>query len=93
LTAAGIEATADIRKTPVGHIARTIRDAADELDVRMIILGSSSTYDVPRLPFGSVSLRLLHQSTRPVLLVPKAPAPAKDQVTAPQTSVTASATS
>jgi len=93
LTAAGIEATADIRKTVVGHIARTIRDAADELDARMIILGSSSTYDVPRLPFGSVSLRLLHQSSRPVLLVPMALAPAKDHVTAPQTSVTASATS
>jgi nucleotide-binding universal stress UspA family protein len=93
LTAAGIEATADIRKTPVGHIARTIRESADEFDVRMIILGSSSTHDVPRLPFGSVSLRLLHQSTRPVLLVPKALALARDQVTAPQAGVTASATS
>src|SRR5215475_12477112 len=77
-------AAADIRKTPVGYIARTIRHAADELDVRLIILGSSSTHDVPRLPFGSVSLRLLHQSTRPVLLVPMTPVPAKDHLTEPR---------
>jgi nucleotide-binding universal stress UspA family protein len=38
----------------------------------MIILGSTSTHDVPWLPFGSVSLRLLHTATKPVLIVPKA---------------------
>src|SRR5215813_13281249 len=91
LTAVGIQAAADIRKTPVGYIARTIRHAADELDVRLIILGSSSTHDVPRLPFGSVSLRLLHTSTKPVLIVPKAPVP--DHAAAPQTSNVVSATS
>lgn len=93
LTAVGIEAAADIREVSLGRIARTISDAADELDVRMIILGSSSTHDVPRLPFGSVSLRLLHQSTRPVLLVPKAPARAKVDVTVPQASAIAAAMS
>jgi nucleotide-binding universal stress UspA family protein len=93
LTAVGIEAAADIREASLGRIARTISDAADELDVRMIILGSSSTHDVPRLPFGSVSLRLLHQSTRPVLLVPKAPARAKEDVTVPQASAIAAAMS
>jgi nucleotide-binding universal stress UspA family protein len=92
LTAAGVAAQADIRKTPVGHIARAISGAADELDVRMIILGSSSAHDVPRLPFGSVALRLLHQSTRPVLLVPMAPAPAKESVAIPDSTVAASAT-
>jgi nucleotide-binding universal stress UspA family protein len=98
LTATGIDVQADIRKTPVGHIARTISGAADELDVRMIILGSSSAHDVPRLPFGSVALRLLHQSTKPVLLVPKAPAPAKapaqamEQAAVPESTMPASAT-
>jgi nucleotide-binding universal stress UspA family protein len=92
LTAARVAAQADIRKTPVGHIARTISGAADDLDVRMIILGSSSEHDVPRLPFGSVALRLLHQSTKPVLLVPKAPAPAKEHVAVPKSAVPASAT-
>lgn len=74
LTAAGVSAQAQIRKTPVGHISRTICEAADELDARMIILGSSTAHDVPRLPFGSVSLRLLHQSSKPVLLVPRSAA-------------------
>src|SRR5215475_12860912 len=31
LTATGIAALADIRKTPIGHIARTILGVADEL--------------------------------------------------------------
>ncbi|HEX9031203.1 MAG TPA: universal stress protein, partial [Streptosporangiaceae bacterium] len=55
------------------HIARTILGVADELDARMIVLGSTSAHDVPRLPFGSVSLRLLHSATRPVLIVPMMP--------------------
>jgi nucleotide-binding universal stress UspA family protein len=72
LTDAGIVAEPHVRKTAVGHIARAICTEADELDVRMIILGSTSTHDVPWLPFGSVSLRLLHTATKPVLIVPKA---------------------
>jgi nucleotide-binding universal stress UspA family protein len=55
LTAAGIDAAADIREAPVGRIARTISDAADELDVRVIIVGSSSTHDVPRLRLAAAA--------------------------------------
>jgi nucleotide-binding universal stress UspA family protein len=80
LSDAGIAAEGDIRKIQVGHIARAIFAAAEELDARMIVLGSASTRDVPRIPFGSVSLRLLHLSTRPVLLVPQAPEPAREHV-------------
>lgn len=71
LRGSGVKVDADIRKTPVGHIARTIAGVGDEIDARMIILGSTSAHDVPRLPFGSVSLRLLHTSSRPVLIVPR----------------------
>jgi nucleotide-binding universal stress UspA family protein len=92
LAVAGIAALADIRRTPVGHIARAISDVADELDVRMIILGSSGAHDVPRLPFGSVSLRLLHRSSKPVLLVPPATVSVKEHVTAPRTTVAATVT-
>jgi nucleotide-binding universal stress UspA family protein len=91
LASAGIATEGDIRKTPVGHIARAIFAAADELDARMIVLGSSSRHDVPRIPFGSVSLRLLHLSTRPVLLVPKAPEPAREHTA--EAAATAFATS
>jgi nucleotide-binding universal stress UspA family protein len=40
-------------------------------DARMIVLGSTSRTDLPRLPLGSVATRLLHMSTRPALIVPK----------------------
>jgi len=89
MTGVGVDARADIRKTPVGHIARTIASVADEFDVRMIVLGSGSAHDVPRLPFGSVSLRLLHTATSPVLIVPMRVAPAPQLAT----SATAAATS
>jgi len=82
LAGLGLAAEADIRRTHVGQIARSIFAAAEELDARMIVLGSASTHDVPRIPFGSVSLRLLHLSTRPVLLVSRAPEPAREHVAA-----------
>ncbi len=75
LRSSGISAEPEIRKTPIGHIARTIVGIAEECDARMIVLGSASTHDVPHLPFGYVSLRLLHLATRPVLIVPRPPVP------------------
>jgi nucleotide-binding universal stress UspA family protein len=75
LRVAGVAAESDIRKTPVGHIAKAIISVAEECDARMIMLGSTSSHDVPHLPFGNVSLRLLHLATRPVMIVPKAPVP------------------
>ena len=85
LNAAGVTAESDVRKTPVGHIARTVAGVADELDARMIVLGSGRAHDLPRIPFGSVSLRLLHLAARPVMIVPKAP----DQDSAPAPAATA----
>lgn len=72
LRAAGVDARAEVRTTHVGAIAREILAAAAEHEARIIILGSTTRHDVPKLPFGSVSLRLLHHSDRPVLIVPKA---------------------
>jgi nucleotide-binding universal stress UspA family protein len=67
----GIAAESAIGEAEVGHVARKILAVADASDARMIILGSSSRTDVPHLPFGSVSHRLLHLSRRPVLIVPR----------------------
>lgn len=50
--------------------ARTILTAAQGCDARIVVLGSSSRTDLPYLPFGSVSTRLLHLARRPVLIVP-----------------------
>jgi nucleotide-binding universal stress UspA family protein len=76
---AGIAVKGTIGATEYGHVARAILDAADSCDARVIVLGSSSRTDLPHLPFGSVSIRLLHLARRPVLIVPKqverAPAP------------------
>lgn len=40
-------------------------------DARLVVLGSSSRTDLPRVPLGSVASRLLHMATRPVLIVPR----------------------
>lgn len=71
LTAAGIDAAAEIREAHVGQIARTIVQAADGHDARIIVLGSAHATDLPPIPFGSVSLKVLHLATRPVIIVPR----------------------
>lgn len=71
LRSAGISAESEIRDANFGHVARAILDAADEHDARMIVLGSRGRTDVPHLPLGSVSHRLLHAAHRPVLIVPR----------------------
>src|SRR5215472_3522266 len=52
LRESGIVATADVRKTPVGQVAKAIIGVADESDARVVVLGSSGAHDLPRLPFG-----------------------------------------
>jgi nucleotide-binding universal stress UspA family protein len=71
LKAHEVSAEAEIRETHVGHIAATILAAAHDHDARMIVLGSTSRTDLPRIPLGSVATRLLHTATLPVLIVPR----------------------
>jgi nucleotide-binding universal stress UspA family protein len=82
LKEAGVTVSGVIGSAEFGHVARAILDAADKYDARIIVLGSSSRTDLPHLPFGSVSNRLLHMAKRPVLIVPKhtatAPEPAAE---------------
>jgi hypothetical protein len=71
----------------LGHIARAILHAAQDHDVRLMVLGSSSRTDLPRILLGSVASRLLHMATRPILIVPRTdahaePAPAAAAATA-----------
>jgi nucleotide-binding universal stress UspA family protein len=70
LREAGIHASGLIREADFGHVARTILDAADEFDARLIVLGSASRADFPGLPAGGVSAHVLHLATRPVVIVP-----------------------
>jgi len=71
LQAAGISAEGEIREANFGHIAAAILHAAQDHDARIVVLGSSSRTDLPRVPLGSVASRLLHMANRPVLIVPR----------------------
>jgi hypothetical protein len=77
LQAAGVSAEGEIREANYGHVAAAIAHAAQEHDARIVVLGSSSRTDLPRMPLGSVSARLLHMATRPVLIVPRPDTPAQ----------------
>jgi len=70
LGSAGVTADGAIRAADYGHVARKILAEAHNCNARMLVLGSSSRTDLPRVPFGSVSSRLLHIASLPVLIVP-----------------------
>ena len=91
LQAAGVSAQGEIREANLGHIARAILHAAQDHDVRLVVLGSSSRTDLPRVPLGSVASRLLHMAARPVLIVPRTDAHAEPVSSAPGPAVAASA--
>ena len=71
MRAAGITAEGDIREAEFGHISRRILEVADDYDARIVVLGARGRRDLPHLPLGSVSHRLLHAAHRPVLIVPR----------------------
>lgn len=74
LKAAGVSAEGEIREANMGHIAAAILHAAQDRDARLMVLGSRSHTDLPRIPLGRVASRLLHMATRPVLIVPRSDA-------------------
>jgi nucleotide-binding universal stress UspA family protein len=84
LQAAGVSAEGEIRQANYGHIAVAILKVVTERDVRIVVLGSSSRTDLPRIPLGSVANRMLHMATRPVLIVPRTDTPTP-ATTPPQT--------
>jgi nucleotide-binding universal stress UspA family protein len=70
LQESGVPAEWQIRETNSGNAARAILDMADQHDAHVIVLGSNLRTDVPLIPLGSVSHKLLHMARRPVLVVP-----------------------
>ena len=89
LRAAGITTEGQVQEADFGHLSRKVLAVADELDARIIVLGSRGRTDMPHLPLGSVSHRLLHVARRPVLIVPRVPVP--EPVTAEQQTSAATA--
>jgi nucleotide-binding universal stress UspA family protein len=70
LRESGVPAEWQIREANSGDAARAILDVADQHDAHVIVLGSNLRTDVPFIPLGSVSHKLLHMARRPVLVVP-----------------------
>lgn len=53
-----------------GPDARSLCQAADDLDALMIVLGSRGHGALSRMVLGSLSTKVVHTSHRPVLVVP-----------------------
>jgi nucleotide-binding universal stress UspA family protein len=69
--AQGIELMADSRvERSDGAIWRTILDVADELDAKLIVIGTRGLTAVQSNLLGSVSNAVVHHSHRPLLVVP-----------------------
>lgn len=79
LRGAGIHASGLIREADFGHVARTIVDAADEFDARVIVLGSRRRTDNPYLRTSGVAAHVQHLAARPVLTVPQPARPRADR--------------
>jgi nucleotide-binding universal stress UspA family protein len=69
LVSDGINAHGEVRETLFGHAAREIVEDADDHDVDVIVMGSRGRSDITGLVLGSVAHKVLHLSTRPVLVV------------------------
>jgi nucleotide-binding universal stress UspA family protein len=68
--ARGLGATADPVPVPdSADVAETLRDVADEHNAAALVVGSRGLSGVKRRLFGSTSNRLLHDTTRPILVV------------------------
>ncbi len=69
LTKAGITAHGIVEDAVFGHAARYIVDAAEEHDAGVIVMGSRGRSDLAGLMLGSTAHKVIHLSSRPVLVV------------------------
>jgi nucleotide-binding universal stress UspA family protein len=70
LTAGGLSATLKAINCPIGAVAHAIAEAAADGEADLIVVGTRGHTALSGLLLGSVSLRLMHISTVPVLAVP-----------------------
>ncbi len=71
--ARGIELMTEFRvERCEGAVWRTILDVADDLDVKLIVIGTRGLTAVDSNLLGSVSNAVVHHSGRPLLVVPSA---------------------
>jgi nucleotide-binding universal stress UspA family protein len=72
LRADGLDASIDVRRTRLGGPAHEIADAAASLEADLIVVGTRGGTPFSEVLLGSVPIRLMHISHRPVLVVPPA---------------------
>jgi nucleotide-binding universal stress UspA family protein len=65
----GFDATA---RTAEGKVWRAIVDVADEIDARVIAVGTRGLTGLQSLMIGSVANGVVHHANRPVLVIPPA---------------------
>jgi nucleotide-binding universal stress UspA family protein len=76
----GIDATFKLVAGGASHAAHMIADAAKEVDADVIIVGTRGHGPIAGLLLGSVTQRLLHIASCPVLAVPDGTHPAASEL-------------
>jgi nucleotide-binding universal stress UspA family protein len=69
LRAKGVKARLDVQDAAHGQVAKAIVDAAAAEGADLIVVGSRGLSGLPAFLLGSVSSRVLHLATCPVLVV------------------------
>jgi nucleotide-binding universal stress UspA family protein len=69
LTSRGITGSGEVRNSHNGRIAAEIIDASQSFGASVIVIGSTGVTSLAGLVIGSVTHKILHLSTLPVLVV------------------------